>query len=189
MKIFRYKKIEKKQIQLPPEILAVRLLQRANISRQEKNILTGINYEIKATIYEEAKKMLKRYGCCKGAISWGSSFTGESKYKFNTTEYFRVQGSGHLPIGGEIGRPWRFEWNTGRYAGARKYQKIKSEPAVNQTGIKKKINPTGRDGEVLKCKSCGSFRHLLDDCPDSWENMGMKVDEENTEKSQRHSDP
>ena len=32
---FKYKKIEKKQIKLLPEILAFRL-QRANISRQEK---------------------------------------------------------------------------------------------------------------------------------------------------------
>ena len=43
--------------------------------------------------------------------------------------------------------------------------------------------------EVLKCKSCGSFRHLLNDCPDSWENMRKKADKENTEKSQSQSDP
>ena len=55
-----------------------------------------------------------------------------------------------------------------------------TEPVINQTGIKKKINPTGRDGEVLKCKSCRSFRHLLDDCLDSWEDMG-NMDEEITE--------
>ena len=42
---------------------------------------------------------------------------------------------------------------------------------------------------MLKCKSCGSFRHLLNDCPDSWENMGKKADKENTEKSQSQSDP
>ena len=58
---FKYKKIEKKQIKLLPGILAFRLLERANISRQEKMIiLTGMNYENKATMYEEAKTMLKR---------------------------------------------------------------------------------------------------------------------------------
>ena len=89
---FKYKKIEKKQIKLLPEILAFRLLQRANISRQEKmTILMGMNYETKASMYEEAKTMLKRLAGYKGAISWGSSCTEESKYKFNTTEYGQLQ--------------------------------------------------------------------------------------------------
>ena len=38
-------------------------------------------------------------------------------------------------------------------------------------GKRKKINPIGTDGRYLTCKSCGSYRHLLVDCPDSWENM------------------
>ena len=75
---FKYKKIEKKQIKLLPEILAFRILQRANISRQKKMIiLTGMNYEAKDTMYEEAKTMLKRLAVCKGEISWGSSCTGD----------------------------------------------------------------------------------------------------------------
>ncbi len=35
----------------------------------------------------------------------------------------------------------------------------------------KKMNPIGADGRTLTCKSCGSFRHLVAACPDSWENM------------------
>ena len=32
------------------------------------------------------------------------------------------------------------------------------------------------NGKRLRCHSCGSFRHLLASCPDSWENMeGVKV--------------
>ena len=37
---------------------------------------------------------------------------------------------------------------------------------------RKKINPSGVDGRVLKCLSCGSICHLLNDCPDSWETIG-----------------
>ena len=41
--------------------------------------------------------------------------------------------------------------------------------------VRKKINPSGADGKILKCLSCGSFRHWLDVCPDSWEkNMGKE---------------
>ena len=34
-----------------------------------------------------------------------------------------------------------------------------------------KMNPLGKDGRALTCKACGSFRHMLPECPDSWENM------------------
>ena len=33
------------------------------------------------------------------------------------------------------------------------------------------VNPIGPDGEPIKCKACGSFRHLMAKCPDSYENM------------------
>ena len=33
------------------------------------------------------------------------------------------------------------------------------------------MNPSGPDGRPLTCKSCGSFRHFLRDCPDSWEKL------------------
>ena len=45
-----------------------------------------------------------------------------------------------------------------------------------KTKIEKKVNPRGDDGEVLVCPSCGSFRHLLADCPDSYENLRKSKD-------------
>ena len=43
---FRYRKIEKKQMKIPPEILAFKLLKKANLTRQENLlILTGINFD------------------------------------------------------------------------------------------------------------------------------------------------
>ena len=48
--------------------------------------------------------------------------------------------------------------------------------------MKKNTNPTGPDGRLLTCKSCGSFRHLLPACPDSWENLSKTtnvVEDEN----------
>ena len=41
----------------------------------------------------------------------------------------------------------------------------------NSRGITKRINPVGGNGNVLTCVSCGSYRHLLPECPDSWENL------------------
>ena len=38
----------------------------------------------------------------------------------------------------------------------------------------KHSNPSGPDGKILTCRSCGSYRHLVAKCPDSWKNL-MKV--------------
>lgn len=52
----KYRKIEKKKMTLPSEILAFKLLRKANITKEEKLlVLTGMNYDNKATLYEEAK--------------------------------------------------------------------------------------------------------------------------------------
>ncbi|KAL5015623.1 hypothetical protein ScPMuIL_007293, partial [Solemya velum] len=52
----------KKNMKLPSEILAFKLLRKANITKEEKMlVLTGMNYENKNTLYEEAKKSLKKF--------------------------------------------------------------------------------------------------------------------------------
>ena len=52
----KYRKIEKKNMILPPEILAFKLLRKANITKEEKQlVLTGMNNENRPTLYGEAK--------------------------------------------------------------------------------------------------------------------------------------
>ena len=52
--------------------------------------------------------------------------------------------------------------------------------------IKKKLNHLGTDGRVLLCSSCGYYRHLVAECPDSWENMKtMKASEDETKCEDR----
>ena len=53
---------------------------------------------------------------------------------------------------------------------------------------KKRINPSGADGQILRCLSCGSFRHLLDVCPDSLENMEKMNSAEQIIKVRSHND-
>ena len=42
-------------------------------------------------------------------------------------------------------------------------------PRVNRGT--RRVNPIGSNGNILTCAACGSFRHLLAECPDSWENL------------------
>ena len=46
---------------LPSEILAFKLLKKANITKEERLlVLPAMNYEQKSTLYEEAKSSLKK---------------------------------------------------------------------------------------------------------------------------------
>ena len=42
------------------------------------------------------------------------------------------------------------------------------------------INPKGKDGQVMLCKCCGSYRHFVEKCPDSHENKGSVLLAEET---------
>ena len=59
----KYRKIEmKKKKTLLSEILAFKLLKKANITKEERLlVLTGMNYEQKFTLYEEAMSSLKKF--------------------------------------------------------------------------------------------------------------------------------
>ena len=44
----------------------------------------------------------------------------------------------------------------------------------NNGWMKMKLNPLGSDRKILLCNSYGSYRHLVAECQDSWENMAKK---------------
>ena len=55
------------------------------------------------------------------------------------------------------------------------------------------MNPTGQNRKVLTCKACGSYRHLLNDCPDSWENISktnyIETDDRRTTENSTKPEP
>ena len=49
-------------INLPPEILAFKLLKTVNITKHQKMlVLTGVNFSNKETIYEDMKQSLRKF--------------------------------------------------------------------------------------------------------------------------------
>ena len=66
--------------------------------------------------------------------------------------------------------------NRDRYRGVGDQGSCKGE-------MRKKRNPVGANGRVLRLKSCGSFRHIVAECPDSWENMENNNCEQKYERS------
>ena len=41
--------------------------------------------------------------------------------------------------------------------------------------VKMPLNPTGQDGERPLCRTCGSYQHMMQDFPHSWERMKGKA--------------
>ena len=167
-----YRKIEKLDMKLPSHILAFKLLRKANISKEENMlILTGMNYGNKGTLYDEAKASLKK---SKGDITGGNLSAG---IKLEPT--FLAENEEALLAAGYV-----------KQNQARKVTKWGKSGGYNNCGggrrtqgqdFRRKMNPVGSDGQTLICKACGSYRHLMAECPDSWENMrrGNVVEEEN----------
>ena len=82
---YKYKKIEKKNMKLTSEVLAFRLLRRANISRNEQLlILSGIDFDNRLTSYDQAKIALTKLRDCLETTSDGMS---DIKLKPATTEH------------------------------------------------------------------------------------------------------
>ncbi|CAC5360727.1 unnamed protein product [Mytilus coruscus] len=158
----KYRKIEKKNMKLPSEILAFKLLRKANIIKEEKMlVLTGMNYENKLTLYEEAKCSLKKFKGEGGQVKdIGQSIKIESTFLAKNEE--ALWAAGYVKRGSSYNykRGGRYSRGGGRGQGFQS----------SQRGAKN-LNPTGPDGKPLTCRSCGSYRHLVAKCPDSFENL------------------
>ena len=149
----KYRKLEKLNINLPQEILAFKMLGKANISREMRLIvLTGIDFAEKDMMYEQAQAALRK-------------FAGDIHVTVNCEkEQLDLK---FMPKCKAI---YKNDFAAG-VCKLRKSSDKESNTQLSGTGLRKRINPVGTDGNRLLCKSCGSFRHLLNDCPHSWENI------------------
>lgn len=171
----KYKKIDKLDMKLPSPVLAFKLLKKANISKAEKMlVLSGMNYEQKSNLYEQAKASLLKFkgeqgggieaGVASGmsaAIKLEPAWLAENEEALWTAGFARR--SNNYRSRGR-GRGWR--GNSGRFTGS----------AAAYSGKQKPMNPDGADGKPILCRSCGSYRHLVKNCPDTqWQKMGASV--------------
>ena len=154
----KYRKLQKLNIKLSPEILAFKLLRKAKLSKEMKMlVLTGINFSKRNELYEDTKRSLQKFVA--GIMEENTrteSVTAENKNKLFGDNFMKRTYSGRLSK--LRGVSYRI--------GTLQYSK--------NEGPLKKINQVGANGKTLLCYSCGSYRHLLSECPDSWENLKNK---------------
>ncbi len=166
----KYNRLVKLKIVLPPAILAFKLLKRASLTPDQRMlVLTGMDFKQKENLYEQAKTSLRKFlgdgrstKNASVAVKLEPAFLAEHEEALAAAGYVRKYprtGNNSVWRGNGRGTTWNRQ---------------KSSAFANARGVKR-INPSGSDGRPLLCKSCGSFRHLLADCPDSYENMPAKV--------------
>ena len=174
----------KKGLKLPSEILAFKLLKRAQITKEEKLlVLTGMDYGNRATLYDQAKKSLTKFkgdnvstsNSQPSGASGGAAIKLEPAYLAEHEEALLAAGYVHQrnQYRGGRGGSWRGSSN-GRNSDSRVDRSNNWRGGIKYPRAQKPsraVNPKGPDGEILTCRACGSFRHLMKDCPDSWENM------------------
>ena len=134
--------------------------------------MAGINYEDRSSLYEQAVKSLKKF---KGDLE-----VSKGPYCVKLEPAYLAGNKNALLAAGFV-KPKSYRQQCYKKREAAKDRGgggtgfSDKQTSVQNKGVRKKrINPLGVDGQVLRCMSCGSYRHLLDVCPDSWENMEKK---------------
>lgn len=197
----KYDKMKNAGTTLPPEVLAFELLRSSGISKDDKKLcLTGMDFGKKDQLFIQATKALKKYcgdgrtsGGCSTRVSTGmfSSTSTTPAIKVEKSEdvlkvnasYGRGRGFQHQGRGTfwphQRGRGgfssqsnWRGNGQRGTYfQGQGRGRHVSFSRGNFGSRGERPVNPLGIDGKPLLCKGCGSFRHFLDNCPESWESL------------------
>ena len=160
----KYRRIEKKSMKLPSEILAFKLLQKARINYKERLlVLSGMNYGNRKSMYEDTKSSLKKFI---GEQLSSEKQSSEIKLRKLVKNEEVLVTTGTFKEQKKQFQKTKVSCNQGGNGGSCGGCKMNPKAFYNRT--QNRLDATGK---ILRCHSCGSFRHLLASCPDSWENM------------------
>lgn len=159
------------------EILAYMLMKRAGLTNLERMlVMSRVNLEQKSEIYKNVKlnmanilgKCLKNRQENQEAMKLEPAFLAQHEDVLAAAGYYHRDRANTAPS--KNGKDWskqkNFRRGDSKNNGFKKPFK-KHEQAKDKSG--RPINPKGSDGTIMTCRACGSFRHLLRECPDSYE--------------------
>ena len=192
---------KKKGMEMSQTILGLKLIHDGGLSDSQRNlVLVEIDFEKKDDVYEKAKLGLNKYMAGvdgggmdeKGIKLEAEYFTEEEEALLAARGFYRGPGGrggggssgagGAWSRSGGSGGSGGGAWSGGRGAGSSgsaggwNSGKGEGKGGMKEKEVQKRpLNPTGHDGERLLCRACGSYRHLMGECPHSWEKMKGKV--------------
>ena len=173
-------KVQGTGTKLPSEILSYMLMKRAGLNNLERMlVLSRVDMSDKVNIYKNVKlhmsnilgKCMKSNNETNMAIKLEPAFLAEHEDVLATYGYYRNKA------------------NTNKFnksGSANRFQKKTWSGREGKDDKGRPINQKGPDGKLLRCKACGSFRHLVKNCQHSYERSGTQallVEEEEEQES------
>ena len=161
---------------LSGEIKGFALMRKAGLSGLERTlILSRLDFTDKSNLYKDIKIQ------CTNLL--GKNMQNDSLLKKETTVKLEpIHLAEHEEALAAMGyykrqekKPWKK--NNFRPAKTSVYNQSNNSPQAGR----KKSNPKGRDGKVLSCHSCGSWKHLIRECPDKQESINITSEEKSDE--------
>ena len=131
-------------------------------------ILSGINFEKKDDLFDQAKKSLNKF---KGELASNDDIVGATAALKLEPTFVTSQEEGLVTDNFQYQRGR--SWPRGRgIRGAANYRGGNTDRGGSARGNEyvKPVNPKGPNGNPLSCNGCGSYRHLVGACPHSYEN-------------------
>ena len=159
-----YFKAKSFEMEILDGVLAYRLLNSANLTRDQKQL-------VKATVskmdYNIMKDQLKKV-FTNTARDLSSRDEAEEKFKIETEEKSDVYYNKEINKYNTYRGRGRNNFNRGRYNN--NYNRNKEVK-----NSEKKQNPTNSKGEVCRCNFCGSRFHFVNNCPDAPERFDNNI--------------
>merc|ERR1719319_874330 len=159
---------------LPAKVKGLKLLRDVGLTEQDRKlVLTEVNFDQEEDVYRQA-----RVGIYKYLADGGSQSTVSIKLREPTKEEEEV-----LETKGWTRPGARDSGARGGYKrGGRRQGRGRRQSGEHRAGGDVKIAGSKKKKNSAHCPSCNSVRHLLADCPDSYENLRKKKKKAEQEK-------
>lgn len=154
----RYNRAKAQSCELPDKVLAIRLLDRANLSASERQlVLTAVNFS-EADVYKQMKDSLKKFFGQQVMQHSPTGATNEHSEGIVKVEEALFAGASNRPWQqrGNYRQPWR-RGNSNRGRGYGQY--------ARSTPHQPMMNTIGEDGKPRQCMRCKSIYHFIKNCP------------------------
>ncbi|CAH1238877.1 Hypp5656 [Branchiostoma lanceolatum] len=152
-------------VTLPASVLGLLLVRRANLSPAEsKLVMTGLDYTKETALYTQAKASLRKFSSELMTAHSSNPFAMPMmKHEVHVAEQQTFQASRGRYVPGATGqyKPGRYK---GRGRGGFRFQDGGAHGSRQGEGT---FNPKNKYGDYYRCHCCGSFRHMLEKCPDA----------------------
>ena len=170
----KVKELKKQSIELPKVVLAMQLLDSANLGQKEKQIvLTGVNYNDKELMYDQTKSALRKYlGQQTLSQEQKSRISIKSEPVFNSQieeeTFLARRGDFRGSRGGYRGRRGGWSNPMSRRGSENRGRGNNFRGRVREFQGPRK-NARDESGKHMKCAVCESIMHFKRDCPHNQE--------------------